>query len=159
MICIGEYTIVRAVLVLAAFAGLSAPVLAQVAAIDPNVSLANIEGVMSQCRTVASDPAIADSASGICISATRGFLATVPVGQEEPVQDLVVQLLELSQLYPECDDFDDEIAAAIRASAARLPENSELRPDMLVAAETIEACETSNLGAVQERAASEVNLG
>src|SRR5688572_26912670 len=139
----------RMVLVLAAFVGLSAPVFAQdVAAVDPSVTLADIGGVLSQCEIVAADPEIADSGNGICISATRNFLATILPGQEEPVQELVVKLLELAQLFPECDEFDDEIGAAIREAAARLPEDSELRPDFLAAAETIEGCVVTNTGAI-----------
>jgi hypothetical protein len=143
--------------VFTAVAGLSAPVMAQdVAAVDPNVTLAQVSGVVSQCEVVASDPEIADSANGICITATREFLSAVLPGQVEPIQDLVVKLLELSQLFPECDAFDDEVGTAIREAAARLPADSELRPDFIAAAETVEACDVTNTGAI---GGSPVTLG
>jgi hypothetical protein len=150
----------RMALVLGAFVALSTPVFAQdVAAVDPNVTLADISEVVSKCETVAADPQIADSGSGICITATRNFLAAIAPGQVEPVQDLVVKLLELSQLYPECDPFDDEIGAAIREAAAKLPEDSDLRAEFLVAAETLESCVVTNTGAIAPLDASAITLG
>ena len=150
----------RMVLVLGAFVALSAPALAQdVAAVDPSVTLADVGGVISQCEVVAADPEIADSGNGICITATRSFLAAVLPGQEESIQELVVKLLELSQLFPECDEFDDEIATAIREAAAKLPEGSEFLPDFLAAADTIEDCQVTNLGAIGPLAVSPITLG
>jgi hypothetical protein len=147
-------------LVAGAFVALSTPVFAQdVAAVDPNVTLAQIGGVVSQCEIVAADPEIADSGNGICITATRNFLARSVPGQEAPIQDLVVRLLELAQLFPECDPFDDEIGTAIREAAGRLPENSELRPDFLAAAQTIASCDVTNLGAIGPTDASATTLG
>lgn len=150
----------RTVLVLGAFVALSSPAFAQdVAAVDPSVTLADVGGVVSQCEIVAADPEIADSGSGICITATRNFLAALAPDQEEPIQELVVKLIELSQLFPECDEFDDEIGTAIREAAARLPAGSELRPDFLAAAETIESCQVTNTGAIGPLDASAITLG
>ncbi len=150
----------RVLTTVGALFALASPVLSQdVAAVNPQVSLAQIDSVVSQCEIVAADPEIADSANGICIGATRDYLAGVLPGAEEPVQQLVIRLLELSQLFPDCDPFDDELGAAIREAAVRLPEDSELRPDLLAAAEVLETCEVTNLGAIAPAVASPVTPG
>lgn len=148
----------RSVLAIVAVAGMTSAAFAQnVAAIDPGVTIAELEGVMDQCERVAAEPEIADTTGGICITATRSFLAgIITPEQEDTVQELVVRLLELSQLFPDCNDFDNEIAAAIRAAAERIREGSELREDFLAAAQTIEDCEITNLAAIP---ASAITLG
>lgn len=145
------------VLICVAFlAAISFPALAQdTAAVDPNVPTPDLGPVVSACQTVAAAPELS-SPNGPCISATRAFLGALPTpspAADLEIQGLVVELLELSQLFPTCDTFDDELAAAIREAAAAMSD-PDLRAQFLDAATSIDDCVVTNLGAIDATGSS-----
>lgn len=140
-------------LTLAAAIGGIFPAFAQdTAAVDPNATTPSIQPTIAVCDEVAKNPEIADPVSGQCVTSTGAFVASLkglpPEVAEQSLADLVVALGELVQQGgPECDAFDDEIAAAVRMAAT-----ASTNPDQIASlneiAQTIDDCEVGQTAAL-----------
>jgi hypothetical protein len=130
-----------------------------IAAVDPNAPIPEVAPVVDACEIVAAAPELS-SPNGPCITATRAFLSALAIpspAADLEIQGLVVALLELSQLFPTCDIFDSELAAAIREAAAAMSD-PELRAQLLDAATAIEECVVTNLGAIAPLGSSAIGV-
>jgi len=122
------------------------------AAIDPSAAVPSIQPTVATCDEVAKNPEIADPVSGQCVTSTTAFVASLsglpPDVAEQSIADLVVALGELVQQGgPECDAFDDEIAAAIRL-AATASTNPEQAASLTEIAQTIDDCQVGQTAAL-----------
>lgn len=95
-----------------------------------------------KCKLVSDDPPIADRENGICVTATRDFVAALPLPTDAAgntaLTELIGRLLKLPW-HPEhdCDGYEDEIPEAIRiASAALVDKDQALRIRTLADAES-----------------------
>lgn len=127
------------------FAMMAGSAVAQdVAAVDPTVGLPGIQPVVGQCEIVAAAPETGDPTDGICIGATRSFvagLAGLPVTEaDQSIANLVLALAPLAQNDATCNAFDDEIAEAIRFAGASASTPEQLA-QLNEIAQTIDDCD------------------
>ncbi len=103
--------------------------------------------VYAECKIVSDDPAIADREAGICVTATRAFVAAIPqpAGTEtdQVITDLVVKLAELPWVVEDqCAEYDDEIPEAIRIASTALADQLQAERLVEVADTMVENCGT-----------------
>ena len=109
--------------------------------------------VYDQCKIVSDDPEIADFDSGLCVTATREFVAGL--GQQkdalsdEALTELVVELAELPWVIEEeCGEYEDEIPEAIRIASVALTDNEQAERFLEIADTMAEQCNTGGTAAI-----------
>ena len=95
------------------------------AAVDPEVSVLDLNGVVANCELVAEtqkeDP---NPNAGKCVGATQVFLdaakASSPTGDalDQIIADLIDKLVPLATEDESCNELDDEVARAIRLASS-----------------------------------------
>jgi hypothetical protein len=117
-------------------------------------SIPSFDPVVGQCETVATTPEIADPASGICVTATREFVASLSGLPAEAVQqqlaDLVVALAVLPEGGAQCETFDDEIAEAIRIASTATTDPEQAAQFNEIAQTVVDQCGTGRTAAIDE---------
>lgn len=109
--------------------------------------------VYDPCKKVSENPAIADAKSGICVTAAANLVGSLeglsPADADQLIADTVALIAPLptEQANAACDQFDEEIAAAIRILATRASS-----PDQGAAineiADTIASCTPGETAAI-----------
>jgi len=103
--------------------------------------------VYEQCKIVSDDPPIADRESGLCVTATRSFIAGIPepkdAASDQAITDLVVKLAELPWVTREdCDKYQEEIPEAIRIASTALIDIEQAKRLQEVADTMVDQCGT-----------------
>lgn len=103
--------------------------------------------VYDQCKIVSDDPPIADMESGLCVTATRAYVAGIPqplnAASDEAITELVVKLAELPWVTEdECDEYEEEIPEAIRIASKALVDEKQATRLNEVADTMVEQCGT-----------------
>lgn len=108
--------------------------------------------VYDQCKIVSDDPPIADRESGLCVTATRAFIAGITqptAASDEVITDLVVKLAELPWVVEDqCDEYDDEIPEAIRIASTALIDGKQAERLLEVADTMVEQCGTEGTASI-----------
>ena len=109
--------------------------------------------VYDQCKIVSEDPEIADRESGICVTATRVFVAGIPrpgnAASDQALTELVIELAELPWLTEEqCDAYEEEIPEAIRIASEALLDREQAGRFVEVADTMIEQCGFAGTAAI-----------
>lgn len=109
--------------------------------------------VYDQCKIVSDDPPIADMDIGICVTATRAYVAGIPqpknAESDEAITELVVKLAELPWVTEEqCDEFEEEIPEAIRIASAALVDDDQATRLLEVADTLVEQCGTGGTASI-----------
>lgn len=109
--------------------------------------------VYDKCKMVSEDPPIADREDGICVTATRAFVAGIPQPaspeSDNAITELVVKLAELPWVSEdECDKYEDEIPEAIRIASTALIDAEQAGRLVEVADTLVEQCGTGGTAAL-----------
>jgi hypothetical protein len=145
----------RSVLTLAFLPLLMSGVFAQdVANVGPvsTAALPSFDPVVGRCEEVSQNPEIADRESGICVTATRAYIASLsglsPSAVDQKLADLVIELAVLPVGGVQCEEFDDEIAEAIRIASTASADSEQRAQFLEIAATVIDQCGAGRTAAI-----------
>jgi hypothetical protein len=128
----------------------------EVANVNPDMSIADIPGVVKQCQIVADAEKAGDnSPRGKCIGATQSFLDALKAVNpalsdddfDQRIADLVVALVPLAQQDEACNAVDDEVARAIKL-ASTYSRTKEQTDQLVSISETVAACTADQTAAI-----------